>query len=85
MSNTLTIELPAGIEPQEALLLLSMKLFEEGHVSLGYAAEMAGYAKRTYMEVLSRRGIPVVDYPPEELDREVDALERLARGDASRP
>lgn len=85
MPNTLTVELPFGIEPEEALLLLSMKLFEDGKVSLGYAAEMAGYTKRTYMELLSKRGTPVVDYPPEELNRELEALERIASGDASSP
>lgn len=79
MPNTLTVDLPFGIDPDEALLLLSMKLFEEGKVSLGFAAQMAGYTKRTYMELLSKRGIPVVDYPPEELDGELEILERTTR------
>ena len=71
------------IEPEEALLLLSMKPYEEGRVSLGYAAAMAGYTKRTYMELLSKRGVPVVDYPPEELDRELEILDRLGAGPSS--
>lgn len=50
LSNTLTIELPFGIDPEEARLLLATKLFEDDRVSLGYAAEMAGYTKRTYTE-----------------------------------
>lgn len=83
MSNTLTIELPFGVDPEEARLLLSIKLFEEGKVSLGYAAEMAGYTKRTFIELLGKRGIPVINYSPEDLEREVEllrALERERRG-----
>ncbi len=65
--SQLTIDLPPDIEPDEARLLLSMKLFEVGKLSLGQAATMAGYTKRTYMELLGKQGIPVIDYPPEEL------------------
>jgi predicted HTH domain antitoxin len=72
--NTLTVELPFDVDPEDARLLLTMKLFEEGRVSLGKAAEMAGYTKRTYMELLGRHGIPVFNYPPEELDRELAAV-----------
>jgi len=76
MPNTLTIELPFGIDPEEARLLLIMKLFEEGRISLGYAAQMAGYSKRTYMELLGKHGIPAFVYDdPDELDRELEILE----------
>jgi len=79
MSNTLTVELPFDLDPEEARLLLSIKLFEEGKVSLGYAAEMAGYTKRTFIELLGKRGIPVINYPPEDLEREVELLKALDR------
>ena len=79
MSNTLTVELPFDLDPEEARLLLSIKLFEEGKVSLGYAAEMAGYTKRTFIELLGKRGIPVINYSPEDLEREVELLKALDR------
>lgn len=77
MSNILTVELPFDVDPAEARLLLSMKLFEEGRVSLGRAADMAGYTKRTFAELLGKRGIPVFDYPPDELDDDLETLGRL--------
>ncbi len=69
--STLTVELPADVLPSEAQLYLSMKLFEVGKLSLGQAAEVAGYSKRAYIEVLGRHGVPVIDYPPEDLDEEL--------------
>ena len=56
---------------------LSIKLFEEGRISLGRAAGMAGHTKRTFIELLGKRGVSLFTYPPEELDEELRVLERL--------
>ena len=70
--SQLTVDLPSHVPSDEARLLLSIKLYEDERVSLGKAAEMAGYSKRTFMDVLSRKGIPVINISPEDLDRELD-------------
>ena len=77
--STLTVDLPLGLQPEHARLLLAIQLFEEGEVSLGYAAEMAGYSLRTFTELLGKRGISLVDYPPGDLDGELATLDRLDR------
>jgi predicted HTH domain antitoxin len=69
--STLTVHLPHDVHPDEAKLYLSMKLFEMGKLSLGQAAQMAGHSKRAYMELLGQHDIPVIDYPPDELDDEL--------------
>ncbi|MGB2609967.1 MAG: UPF0175 family protein [Isosphaeraceae bacterium] len=62
-----TIAIPPSVTEGEARLYLSMKLFEIGRLSCGQAAELAGYSKRTYMELLGRHGVAVMDYPAGEL------------------
>ncbi|MGO8902846.1 MAG: UPF0175 family protein [Isosphaeraceae bacterium] len=62
-----TIAIPPSVTESEAKLYLSMKLFEIGRLSCGQAAELAGYSKRTYMELLGRHGVAVMDYPAGEL------------------
>ena len=79
MSNTLTIELPFDLDPEEALLLLTIKLFEEGKVSLGYAAKMAGYSRRFFMELLADKGIPVYNYSAEDFERELETVQALSQ------
>ncbi|MCS7208962.1 MAG: UPF0175 family protein [Fimbriimonadales bacterium] len=69
--SVLQVELPPTISEDEARLLLAVKLYEAGRVSLGKAAELAGYSKRAFMELLSRQKISVVNYSPEELEQEV--------------
>jgi len=68
----LKVELPPEVPVEEARLLLAIKLFETGRLSLGQAAKFAGYSKRTFMELLGKHNVPVFDYPPEELKDEVN-------------
>lgn len=70
MSQT-TIAIPESISEDEARMYLAMKLFEVGRLSCGQAAELAGYSKRTFMELLGKHGIAVMDYPAEELQDDI--------------
>ena len=69
--NALQIQLPPEIPIEEARLLLMVKLFETGKLSLGQAADLSGYSKPTFIELLSKLGVAVIDYPPEELAQEM--------------
>jgi len=53
--------------------LLATKLYETGRLSLGQAAKLAGYSKRTFMELLGKNGVPVFDYPADDLKREMNS------------
>jgi predicted HTH domain antitoxin len=68
----LRVTLPLSLSEDEAKLLLAVKLYEVGKVSLGQAAKLAGFSKRTFMEVLGRYHIPIFDYSPDDLRQEID-------------
>jgi predicted HTH domain antitoxin len=70
--TTLVVELPTEIDAEEARLLLAIKLYEMGRLSLGQAAQLAGYSKPAFMELLGKYGAPVFAYSPEELRAEVE-------------
>jgi predicted HTH domain antitoxin len=65
--SQLVIPVPLSITEDEAKLYLAMKLLEVGRLSCGEAAKLAGYSKRTFMELLGKHGVAFMDYPPEEL------------------
>ncbi len=69
--SILKLDLPPEVTAEEARLLLAIKLYETHKLSLGQAAQLAGYSKRTFMEILGQHSIPIFDYPPEELREEV--------------
>jgi len=53
---------------------LALNLFEAGQLSLVQAAKVAVLAPEAFMEVLEETDISAVDYPPEELTGELDAI-----------
>lgn len=57
--------------PDALKFLLAVKLFEEGRMALGRAAELCGMGKIAFMEELGRRRIPVVNWDEEEIRREL--------------
>jgi predicted HTH domain antitoxin len=71
--SDVTIQLPPEVQQEEARLLLMIKLFETGKLSLGQAAKSSGYSKRAFMELLGKYGVPVFDYPAEDLHQEMNA------------
>jgi len=72
-ANVLEVDLPPNLSEDEAKLLLAIKLYEVGKMSLGQAARFAGFSKRAFMEMLGHHKIPIFNYSPEELRREIDA------------
>lgn len=70
----LKIELPFEVSSDEIKLLLAIKLYEVGKLSLGQAAKTAGYSKRAFMEILGHYHVPVFAYSPDDLAAEVDLL-----------
>jgi predicted HTH domain antitoxin len=71
--SELKVELPPDVSVEEARILLMIKLFETGRLSLGQAARMAGYSKKVFMELLEKAGVPVFDSPASELQDELEA------------
>lgn len=72
--TTLTLNLPKTIkfEERELVLILATKLYEQGKLSLGQAAELAGLSKRAFMEILGDYGVSVFNYPADDLDRDLE-------------
>jgi len=69
----LTIKIPDQLEidNEEAAMMLAAKLYEQGRLSLGQAANLAGYSKRAFMEILGKYGVSVFNYPEEDLEQDI--------------
>jgi predicted HTH domain antitoxin len=59
-------------------LYAAMKLFEEGKLSLGKAANLASYNRIAFMDILSQHHISVLHHTAEALDQEIQAAQDLA-------
>lgn len=69
--KTLIVQIPDSLDEREAKMLLAAKLYEKGSLSLGQAAELVGYSKRTFMELLGNYEVSVFDYSEAELEKDI--------------
>jgi predicted HTH domain antitoxin len=69
--KTLTLQIPDNLDENEAKTMLAAKLYEKGSLSLGQAAELAGYSKRIFMELLGSYNVSVFNYSDAELENDI--------------
>ena len=68
----ISVNLPEiNIEENELKLLLAIKLFEDNVVSLGKAAEIAGYSEKAFAEILIHKGVAPIKYSKLDLQKEL--------------
>ena len=63
--NTITLTLPDKVEldQKDTVKFLAAKLYESGKLSLGQAAELAGYSKVAFAEILGDYKVSIINYP----------------------
>jgi predicted HTH domain antitoxin len=69
----IVIEFPDNfnISDVEAVTAMAAQLYEMGKLSIGQAAQLAGYDKREFIEILGTFGVSIFNYPPEEIDNDI--------------
>lgn len=74
MMRTLNIAIPDNLDlsAKEVTTALAAQLYDIGKLSLGQAAQLAGYSKSTFMELLSNYKVSVFNYPAEDLDQDFE-------------
>lgn len=71
--KTLTLNIPDNldIDSKEFLMLAASKLYEQGKLSLGQAAELAGLTKRAFAELINRYNVSIFNFPASDLANDV--------------
>lgn len=72
--RTVNIALPDNLDlsAKEVTTALAAQLYDIGKLSLGQAANLAGYSKSTFMELLVNYKVSVFNYPAEDLDQDIE-------------
>ncbi len=71
--KTITINIPDTLDmnSNEVAMLVASQLYEQGKLSLGQAAEVAGLTKRTFAELLGKYNVSIFNYSASDLSRDV--------------
>jgi predicted HTH domain antitoxin len=59
------------IDTMQLYMILASRLYEQGKLSLGQAAELANLSKRTFTELLGSYNVSVFNYPASDLKNEI--------------
>ena len=72
--KTLTLNIPDSLDvnTRDIAMLVSTQLYEQGKLSLGQAAEVAGLSKRTFDELLGSYNVSIFNFPASDLARDVE-------------
>lgn len=67
--KTLSISLPEEVELQKAKMIIAASLFEQGILSSGQAAELAGITRREFLEEVGKYGVSVFGETEDDLEQ----------------
>jgi len=72
--NQVIVNIPEelNLKSFDVKMMIASKLFEEGQLSSGQAAEMVGLSKRAFLEVLGKYGSSIIGYDFEELEQDLE-------------
>lgn len=71
--RTLQLKIPDSVEKNdnELSMIIASKLYEDGTLSSGQAAELAGLSKRTFIELLGKYEVSVFSTSAEDLESDI--------------
>lgn len=59
-------------------LTMAIELYKKGKLSLGKAAELSGFTKIGFIDMLNYRGEPVFNYTENEINSEIQNIKNLS-------
>jgi len=59
-------------------LTMAIELYKKGKLSLGKAAELSGFTKIGFIDMLNYRGEPVFNYTENEINSEIQNIRNLS-------
>lgn len=71
--RTIHLSIPDSVDKNdnELVMIIASKLYEDGTLSSGQAADLAGLSKRTFIELLGKYGVSVFSTSIEDLESDI--------------
>ena len=71
--RTIHLSIPDSVDKNdnELVMIIASKLYEDGTLSSGQAADLAGLSKRAFIELLGKYGVSVFNTSIEDLESDI--------------
>ncbi len=72
--SVFTVQIPDSLKMSdfELKMMIASKLFEDGKLSSGQAAEIVGISKRSFVELLGKYDVSLFGYDYKELEEDLE-------------
>jgi predicted HTH domain antitoxin len=72
--RTLYLNIPDSVDKgdNELAMIIASKLYEDGTLSSGQAADLAGISKRAFIELIGKYGVSVFSNSIEDLESDIE-------------
>ena len=72
--SVFTVQIPDSLKISdfEVKMMIASKLFEDGRLSSGQAAEIVGISKRSFIELIGKYNVSLFGYDYEELEEDLE-------------
>lgn len=67
------------LSPHEFCQEIAISLFQDGHLSLSYASQLANLSANDFRQLLQKRQIPLYTYDLEDFELDIKNLQELGR------
>ena len=67
----LKVRVPKELRKEEVAMALAIELYREERLTLKQASDLAGFCVEDFMRILSDRGVSVINWDMEELEKEM--------------
>ncbi len=71
MERTIQIKVPYGLTEEDVKISLAVELYRVGKLTLKQASDLADLCVEDFMMILSKRGVSVINWDEEELQKEM--------------
>ena len=61
----------SDLDSKELSMIVASQLYESGKLSLGQAAEVAGFSKRSFAEHLANYKVSIFNFPTNDLSNDI--------------
>ena len=71
--RTIHLSIPESVDKNdnELVMIIASRLYEDGTLSSGQAADLAGLTKRTFIELLGKYGVSVFSTSLDDLESDI--------------
>ena len=78
--KAITLHIPEEIDEKDVAMIVASQLYQQGKLTSGQAANLAGISKREFLESVGKYGVSIFGESVEDLNQDIKSLAQFLHG-----